>query len=425
MKFENVGLISIIFAALLIVLLIVLIVISVLVLKQGKEPDAKPVRTGRRYEEEDDDEDEENLEDKASSEEPSVDDDPDDDSYIGADSAFSDSAFTDSAFSDSAFTDSAFSDSEISASAEETFDEEEDKNAPQEHTIELPDVSEEKAENTTENSEKDESKGKEQTVADSTFSDSAFSDSAFTDSAFSDSAFGPDAGYPKEESRPLPAASQTVPVNPVNIVNINTVNSVTPVNTTNPKAGIQDMSEMEDFLNENPVPKKPAKKKKVKKHEVEFVEKFGTLEPEFNGGDYFWYNTQDIAECRRKEDMYFYCHYFDEADECTMPLITEMYDCAFVKTEEIQFIAYGIEFKSMGFKEIMNSNTSIGVDLSGATHEPTAKDIEVIYQKWCGYVDKFMEIIVINAPSDIKTYIKDRLYEYGHNDVKTLLYSPE
>ena len=421
MKFENVGLISIIFAALLIVLLIVLIVISVLVLKQGKEPETQPVRTRRRYEEEDDeDEDEENLEDKTSPEETSIEDDSDDDNYIGADSAFSDSAFTDSAFSDSAFTDSAFSDSEISASAEETFDDAEDKNVPQEHTIELPDVSEEKAENIAESTTEEESGEEEQTAA-----DSAFTDSVFTDSAFSDSAFGPAAEYPKEEVRPLPVTSQTVPVNPVNAVNINTVNSVSPVNTTNPKAGIQDMSEMEDFLNENPVPKKPEKKKKIKKHEVEFVEKFGTLEPEFNGGDYFWYNNQDIAECRRKEDMYFYCHYFDEADECIMPLITEMYDCAFVKTEEIQFIAYGIEFKSMGFREIMNSNTNISVDMSRASHEPTEKDIEAIYQKWCGYVDKFMEIIVINAPSDVKTYIKDRLYEYGHNDVKTLLYSPE
>jgi hypothetical protein len=102
-----------------------------------------------------------------------------------------------------------------------------------------------------------------------------------------------------------------------------------------------------------------------------------------------------------------------------------MYDCAFVRTEEIQFIAYGIQFKSMGFREIMNTSTSIRLDKSRASHEPTEKDLELIYQKWCGYVDKFLEIIVFNTPNDVKDYIKDRLYEYGHNDVDTLLYSPE
>ena len=48
-----------------------------------------------------------------------------------------------------------------------------------------------------------------------------------------------------------------------------------------------------------------------------------------------------------------------------------------------------------------------------------------IYRKWCGYVDNFLSIIVINAPDDVKLYIRNALYEYGRKDAETLLYSPE
>ena len=43
-------------------------------------------------------------------------------------------------------------------------------------------------------------------------------------------------------------------------VNIRTVNSTEPINTTNVEAGINDMSEMSDFLSENPIPKKQKRK---------------------------------------------------------------------------------------------------------------------------------------------------------------------
>ena len=54
--------------------------------------------------------------------------------------------------------------------------------------------------------------------------------------------------------------------------------------------------------------------------------------------------------------MYYHCHYFDDPTEAVLPLIIEMYDCAFVRTEEIQKIAYGINYKSMGLREILTAH---------------------------------------------------------------------
>ena len=254
--------------------------------------------------------------------------------------------------------------------------------------------------------------------------DSAFSDSAFgDDSAFEDSAFGDQPEVAEEHIHPLPETSQTIPVNPVNAVNIATVNSVDAINTTNESAGISDMKQVKDFLEENPVPKK--KRRKIKKKEQEFIKKFGDLEPHFKNGSCYWYNNQDIENLTKKEDMYFYCHYFNNASDAVMPLIVEMYDCAFVRTEEIQYIAYGVRFKSMNFRQIINTKEHIEFDMAAATKQPSADDKMLIFDKWCGYVDKFMEIIVFNAPDEVRNEIIEMMYEYGRNDVDVLMNSPE
>ena len=213
-----------------------------------------------------------------------------------------------------------------------------------------------------------------------------------------------------------------ITVNPVNEVKINTVNSVETVNTINPKAGINDMKDMEDFMEENPEPK--TKKRKVKKKDLDFEEKFGTHGDEIKTAKYFWYNTQDIEGLARKEDMYFKCHYFDDADNAIIDLVTEMYDCAFVRTEQLQRIAYGITFQSMGMKDILRSEEKLGFNRNKATKEPTEADREEVYKKWCEYVDNFHKIIVINAPEDIEEYMINKMYEYGRRDVEELMYSP-
>ena len=48
-----------------------------------------------------------------------------------------------------------------------------------------------------------------------------------------------------------------------------------------------------------------------------------------------------------------------------------------------------------------------------------------IRAKWCDYVDKFLQIIVIQAPEDVQEYLRNQLYSYGENDVDTLLFCPE
>lgn len=185
---------------------------------------------------------------------------------------------------------------------------------------------------------------------------------------------------------------------------------------------LTEEQEIERFLAKNPVPQTKTVKKRNKKDE-EFEEKFGPADLEIEGAKYFWYNVQDIADCQRKEDMYFHCHYFDDPDRAVKPLITEMYDCGFVKTEEIQYIAYGIKFTAKSIKEILEDDgASSGFDKSLATKQPSDDDIANIRRKWHKYVDNFLEIITINADDEIKKHIVKKLYDYGKQDVDKLIY---
>ena len=284
---------------------------------------------------------------------------------------------------------------------------------------------------------------------DSAFIDSAFAipadsedkkkidttfDSAFTDPelnrepeapAYEDSAFGTQEPEKEEEEEAvsLQVAGETITVNPVNQVNIRTVNSTEPVNTTNEEAGIHDMAEMNDFLSENPIPKK--ERRKLKKKDAIFAKKFDSDAPRIRGARYLWYNNQDIEELNKKEDIYYHCHYFNDPREAVLPLVIEMYDCAFVRTEEIQKIAYGIKYQSMGLREILTAKENISFNRSKVEKDPTEQDLRKIREKWCDYVDNFLQIIEIQAPDDIQDYIKDQLYAYGEHDVDTLLFCPD
>ena len=283
---------------------------------------------------------------------------------------------------------------------------------------------------------------------DSAFGDSAFAvdpgerdktletsfDSAFTDAQLhqeiegrkdelADSAFAVTEEPKEEEVKPLQVSGETITVNPVNAVNITTVNAVAPVDTSNPEAGIKDAAEMSAFMQDNPVPKK--KKKKMKKKDVAFAKKFDGDGPKIETARYLWYNNQDIETLTKKEDMYYYCHYFDDPAKAVLPLIIEMYDCAFVRTEEIQKIAYGIQYKSMGLREILTAKDDVSFDRSRIAKEPTEQDLLQIRAKWCDYVDNFLQIIEIQAPEEMQDYIRDQLYAYSENDVDTLLYCPE
>ena len=168
---------------------------------------------------------------------------------------------------------------------------------------------------------------------------------------------------------------------------------------------------------EEPKPKKKKKKKPVQAESD--IEK-----PSIGGSKCYWYNKQDVEGLARKEDMYFKCHYFTDPDDAILDLITEMYDCGYVRTEQLQRIAYGITFKSLGMKEILSSDVNLGFNKDIATKEPSEADREEVYTKWCEYVDSFFEIAVIEGSDEVKDYIKKKMYEYGHRDVEELMYSP-
>lgn len=164
---------------------------------------------------------------------------------------------------------------------------------------------------------------------------------------------------------------------------------------------------------------KPKKKKKKAAAPVSDIPK-----PSTGGAKCYWYNKQDVEGLQRKEDMYFKCHYFTDPDDVILDLITEMYDCGYVRTEQLQRVAYGITFKSLGMKEILQSDEKLGFNKDIATKEPTEADKEEVYNKWCGYVDNFFEIAFIEGSEEVKDYIKKKMYEYGHRDVEELMYSP-
>ncbi len=134
----------------------------------------------------------------------------------------------------------------------------------------------------------------------------------------------------------------------------------------------------------------------------------------------YWYNREEVADrpsYRKPEDYY---HYFRSAFDSLDELLTEMYDCAYVKTEEIRFIAYGIEPKTIFGNEEMLVDEDAFIE-KFKTKKPTMQDGVKIYEKWCGYVDKFLEIIEIHASEDMTEDIKKKLCEYGKSDAKTLI----
>ncbi|SEP72247.1 hypothetical protein SAMN02910369_00460 [Lachnospiraceae bacterium NE2001] len=221
--------------------------------------------------------------------------------------------------------------------------------------------------------------------------------------------------------QPSPAMGYTTPTAPVQM-DAGTVASPVPTAPVPPVAGPAPTVTPVAAPEEDSAFDKKDKKKKKKKE----VRPATPIEQA--GGSsvarYYWYNQQDVEGLTRKEDLYFKSHYFNNADEIILDLITEMYDCGFVRTEELQRIAYGITFKSLGMKEILRSDDNLGFDKDKATKEPTASDKQEAYEKWCGYVNSFVGIIVINAPDDVKNYILQKMYEYGNRDIEDLMYSP-
>lgn len=134
--------------------------------------------------------------------------------------------------------------------------------------------------------------------------------------------------------------------------------------------------------------------------------------------DFFWYNRLDVAEKPAHKTPEMYYHYFDTAKDCIEDLLIEMYDCALVRTEEIRYIAYGIEPRAISVQEILSSDNYVQ---QNKMKEPTTQDLVRIYEKWCSYVDKLFDKVEIHADAYTIDEIRNLLCEFGRNDVDVLL----
>ena len=115
----------------------------------------------------------------------------------------------------------------------------------------------------------------------------------------------------------------------------------------------------------------------------------------------------------------FYRH-FTTADECIEDLLIEMYDCALVRTEEIRYIAYGIEPRHVAMRDVAATGNA-AYNAAKKRKEPSKEDLDKIYRKWCSYVDKLFEIVEFRADNTTIGIIRDKLYEFGKSDVDVLI----
>lgn len=136
--------------------------------------------------------------------------------------------------------------------------------------------------------------------------------------------------------------------------------------------------------------------------------------------DFFWFNRMDVEDRPSYKTPEMFYHNFNIADDCIEDLLMEMYDCALVRTEEIRYIAYGIQPRAVSLSEIMK-NGNANYNNEAKLKEPTAEDMVVIYEKWCGYVEKLFDVIEIHADEYTTNEIKNKLREFGRNDVEVLL----
>lgn len=138
----------------------------------------------------------------------------------------------------------------------------------------------------------------------------------------------------------------------------------------------------------------------------------------------YWVNKDDLADAADEVSKLRSYHYFDTIDECIMDLIVEMYDCGFVRTEEIFTTAYGYDAltpDSMIFRTDFEEDEAIEYELPPVSEAAQNK----IYDKWAKYVNDLFDHIEINTSDRNIATIKDALLVYGRKDISVLLHSPE
>ncbi len=335
---------------------------------------------------------------------------------VFADSAFADSAFTDSAFNDSAFDDNVYTDNvfaEVSGASgsmdnadhgymgkighesvntyadveksqnKDWYEEENDDEYNAEYD-EVGDTDEliatdEQREFIEQLKKRDVEKKVGNVPADDIFADSAFADSAFDDRNMS--AF----------EMPERISSEDIDASVKEAVALGKAVSGSSV------TGYSQMAE----------PAKGTHTGRKKKTNVPITD------------DFYWFNKLDVEEKPDYKTKEMYYHHFNVPEDCIDELLIEMYDCALVRTEEIRYIAYGIEPRTISMKEIMgNGNSSLN---QKRLKEPNAEDLLKIYAKWCSYVDELFEKVEIHADDYTTEKIRMLLCEFGKSDVDEIL----
>ena len=139
---------------------------------------------------------------------------------------------------------------------------------------------------------------------------------------------------------------------------------------------------------------------------------------------HFWINRDDIEDENQAHLLRYY-HYFDNIDECIHDLIVEMYDCGFVRTEEIFVAAYGEEALTPD-SFIYMTDADCDLEKAKAALPPVSeKNQKIIYDLWCSYVEKLLDTVEIHTTDANKDIIKDALMVYGRKKITILLRSPE
>lgn len=160
----------------------------------------------------------------------------------------------------------------------------------------------------------------------------------------------------------------------------------------------------------------------------------------------YWYNIREVEDCPKDMPVERLYHYFETEQECIKALIIEMYDCALVRTEELERIAYGevrprpVPVMNNSY-EIEDEYDEFDYDFDEAVEElmlqdeeeiaataEEADDAEVraeIYDRWTEYVLQLYDMVSVNCNEEMKANIRSKIMSYGHKEVEILIHSPE
>ncbi len=116
--------------------------------------------------------------------------------------------------------------------------------------------------------------------------------------------------------------------------------------------------------------KRVVQEEKIKKKKEKMVKEAKVLAPE---AKYYWYNLEDAANCESEIEKSALYNYFANANDCVMDLITEMYDCGLVRTEELTSLSYGVGlFEEEKSEEVAEDKEIPTVDFEEAEEDSDA-----------------------------------------------------